>query len=639
MKIHHVFKNTARYVSSLLLALVITLSPAAATASELNVAVDGSLAESTSEQQAATENTSEIATPNPEETDEPALTGEETAIAESNAVAPQEESGQSIESIITTEPAKADAGESDSTSDSTKETVKPIESLDGDEDSSSSDTDLTVDQDTNISSLSGSVAVSDTKKVGDVSTSQATASSNTLNIIQSDTNISEEGNLVTFTKDIQGDVTGDILIDPGAIPSDGKDERTRLDVNTTTSQTLNNDVTVRAATGDISVESARKVGDTSTGNAEAVANIVNLINSAVTSGKSFFGVINILGNLDGDILLPSEYIAGLLANNSTTKAAEEQNSLTMSIGDTPGLEQQFSNNIAINNNVGLTAASGRASADNVRRIGDVTTGDASTNLTIYNLANTQVNGGNTLLVFVNVLGTWTGFIVDAPTGQTSAVLGGGDASIAAKESPVSGSINAATSTTVNNNVNVSANSGNVSLANIRNTGNISTGDASASANIINIVNSQLSLANWFGILFINVFGTWNGSFGVNTEAGDPPDPSGTNGNNQPDEPKVLVAFKAAATTPTTTSSNYPTVRYASSFYPVTSESEKEGSMVAASDDSSATLPMSSVATPSTNGTDVAEGSSFNLGWAVIILGSGAVIFGGYRFALVRRATA
>lgn len=31
----------------------------------------------------------------------------------------------------------------------------------------------------------------------------------------------------------------------------------------------------------------------------------------------------------------------------------------------------------------------------------------------------------------------------------------------------------------------------------------------------------MGLTGWFGRLFINVFGTWNGSFGVNTSAGDP----------------------------------------------------------------------------------------------------------------------
>jgi hypothetical protein len=51
-------------------------------------------------------------------------------------------------------------------------------------------------------------------------------------------------------------------------------------------------------------------------------------------------------------------------------------------------------------------------------------------------------------------------------------------------------------------------------------------------NLVNIVNSHFSLSGWLGILFINVFGTWNGSFGVDTAAGNPiPTPNPTTGSN------------------------------------------------------------------------------------------------------------
>jgi len=44
-------------------------------------------------------------------------------------------------------------------------------------------------------------------------------------------------------------------------------------------------------------------GSATTGDAAAIANIVNVINSIIGAGQSFIGTININGNLDGEILL------------------------------------------------------------------------------------------------------------------------------------------------------------------------------------------------------------------------------------------------------------------------------------------------------------------------------------------------
>jgi hypothetical protein len=45
---------------------------------------------------------------------------------------------------------------------------------------------------------------------------------------------------------------------------------------------------------------------------------------------------------------------------------------------------------------------------------------------------------------------------------------------------------------------------------------------------MNLSGSQLSLADWFGVLFINVLGTWHGSFGIDTPAGGQASPAPQN---------------------------------------------------------------------------------------------------------------
>jgi len=67
---------------------------------------------------------------------------------------------------------------------------------------------------------------------------------------------------------------------------------------------------------------------------------------------------------------------------------------------------------------------------------------------------------------------------------------------------------------ITNNVNATAQSGNATVTNNTQAGNATSGNADTAMNILNLEGSNLSLSNWFGILFINVFGIWNGSFGV-----------------------------------------------------------------------------------------------------------------------------
>ncbi len=73
-----------------------------------------------------------------------------------------------------------------------------------------------------------------------------------------------------------------------------------------------------------------------------------------------------------------------------------------------------------------------------------------------------------------------------------------------------------------------------------NGGNATSGNAETAVNFLNLDNTQFDLTGWFGILFINVFGTWIGNFGVYT----PPvtttsDPASTTQTTQTTRPKVF----------------------------------------------------------------------------------------------------
>jgi hypothetical protein len=138
---------------------------------------------------------------------------------------------------------------------------------------------------------------------------------------------------------------------------------------------------------------------------------------------------------------------------------------------------------------------------------------------IFNLSGHEIVAKDSLLVFVNVLGKWVGVIVDAPVGATAAALGSGVTTNSTTLPDLA--IVSSNNNLITNNINLSSTSGNATVAANTFAGNAVSGNATASANIANITGSQFGLTGWFGVLFINVFGNWYGSFGINTPYGNP----------------------------------------------------------------------------------------------------------------------
>jgi hypothetical protein len=357
--------------------------------------------------------------------------------------------------------------------------------------------------------------------------------SNLFNLLQSSSNILG-GNFTTFSQDIQGDVVGDILINPDAIMAGGvtnATSNTDLTVNEKGSGLIANDVTLDAQSGNASVTGNNTAGDATTGNADAVANIVNAINSYIGAGQGFLGMVNIHGNLDGDILLPPDVLEKLIASNG----------MEIELSKNTNLSADITSNQAIENDITTTASTGAANVSDNTSAGSASTGDASTKLTVLNLTGREVIGENALLVFVNVLGKWVGLIVNAP-GATAGAYANGSANISDNTNV---DINAEQNSKIVNNVDVNAASGDANVSGNTSAGSAKTGDATASANISNISNSNFNLTKWFGVLFINVFGSWNGSFGVDTAAGTLKQSLANmmGGGNQQQAVKDVKAFK------------------------------------------------------------------------------------------------
>jgi hypothetical protein len=225
--------------------------------------------------------------------------------------------------------------------------------------------------------------------------------------------------------------------------------------------------------------------------------------------------------LNGDILIAPDFIPQLLASNGGSTSTSQTAPVASTIN---------SNDLqSVVNNVSLAAQSGKAAVMDNTTAGNATSGNANTNVVIFNLTGHEIVASNSLLVFVNVLGSWVGVIVDAPAGATAAAIGNGVTSNTVI--PPSLSVVSNNSNQITNNINLNSLSGNATVAANTLAGNAVSGNATSSANIANISNSQFGLTGWFGVLFINVFGNWYGSFGVNTSAGDPVGTSSAGNSN------------------------------------------------------------------------------------------------------------
>ncbi len=351
---------------------------------------------------------------------------------------------------------------------------------------------------------SGNVTANDNTTTGNAASGNASVAANIINQVNSSSSLNNGPPVATFTQNIDGNVNGDIIIDPNQLqPSSVSLNNTNnVTLNSQTSGTINNNVNLSAQSGDVTTSRNTSVGDATSGSASAMANVVNMLNSYVSAGQSFVGTININGNLNGNILMPPAFLSGLIASGAPSTTVNLSNTNSTTINDNAMT--------SIINNINSQATSGDVTAARNTEVGNATSGNASTNVTVYNLTGHQIIGANSLLVFVNVMGTWVGVIVNAPAGSHSALLGGGITA----DNTNNYNVNATTDNSINNNINVAATSGNVRSTENTQAGNATSGNASTSVSVANIVNDNLNLTGWFGILFINVFGSWYGNFGA-----------------------------------------------------------------------------------------------------------------------------
>lgn len=267
-----------------------------------------------------------------------------------------------------------------------------------------------------------------------------------------------------------------------------------------------------------------------TGDANVSANVVTLANNNI-AGQVYYGVVNIYGDLVGDIIFPEELLSQINLGN-TGNGTESDNSVSLTQIDNDAVFQ--TNDAVINNSLILDANTGDNEVNkNTGGNSAVQTGDSYVDAQVLNIANTNLDGQNMWLVFINQAGTWIGQIIGAPVGALFA--GSDNADFTVSESGQitvtnsgngAGSTNSGSVTEINNDTLVQTNTANIdnNIKLVANTGDnsaskntsadssIKTGDANIIANIVNFVNNNITGGGNLFVTVINVFGDWTGNF-------------------------------------------------------------------------------------------------------------------------------
>ncbi len=412
---------------------------------------------------------------------------------------------------------------------------------------------------------------------------------------------------------IADDHVGDIVLDfeAGCVSNCGGDSLTAVnsgngsdstntaDVSSQTDNTTfqNNDAEVEnnmvlSADSGNNTASQNTNGDSTidTGDANVSANVLTFANNNI-SGNVVYTVVNIFGDLVGDIIMPDDYLNSgnncSTCQNSNTKAensgngADSVNNAAVAESETNNTFQ--TNDANIENNLIVDAnTSGNSASKNTGGDSEITTGDSNINAKVVNVANSNVSDGNWWLVIVNDAGRWIGKIMGAPDGATLAgsegteftvndageivAVNSGNGADSTNNSAVNQNTENTTiqSNTANivNNVNISANTGgNQTSKNTGGNSSITTGDTNVVANMVNFVNNNISGKGKLFVTVINVFGTWVGDFvspGTkkdNLAQGSTPPVADSANDSTPTQPDKIVEEDPIVTTSSGSTTN------------------------------------------------------------------------------------
>lgn len=260
---------------------------------------------------------------------------------------------------------------------------------------------------------------------------------------------------------------------------------------------ITNSVSATANTGNNSATVGNGSSIT-TGDASATANVVNVANKNLVGNNWVFAIVNVFGKWIGDLIVPGE---GLL----TVPGTDDSGQLSVTNDNQANIE----NNVASDANTGGNEINSNGNSANI------STGTATSASNVKNIINTNITKNNWFLLLINNMGSWVGEVMqgNSATGSYSPVYAydfGTDGTCANCLTSGSLDVNNRNTASITNNVSADGNTGNNEISGADGSASIKTGNASAWANVVNFVNTNIVGDNWlFGM--VNIMGTWHGN--------------------------------------------------------------------------------------------------------------------------------
>lgn len=276
---------------------------------------------------------------------------------------------------------------------------------------------------------------------------------------------------------------------------------------------LENDVDVVANSGDNQANENEDDASIKTGDATALANVVNFVNLNLVGSKFFLGVVNIFGEFLGDLILPRP--EGFMNDGS----GEDGN-------QSPVIFQN-QNLAEVDDSVEAVAETGTNAANNNGGDSFIGTGNATSQANSFVLVNTNIGLNNWFFLLVNPLGSWLGKIFgwSAPEAVEESVEDqavfqlGPDSQNGGEDGGPEDMSNDDLSQNVvqnqneahvENDIHVQASTGQNQASGNDGDAEIETGNARALANLFDFINLNIWGSRWFFGL-VNILGDWTGN--------------------------------------------------------------------------------------------------------------------------------
>ncbi|MFZ5365997.1 MAG: hypothetical protein ACOZBZ_01770 [Patescibacteria group bacterium] len=273
---------------------------------------------------------------------------------------------------------------------------------------------------------------------------------------------------------------------------------------------LENNVNVSAGTGENQANENNNAG-IETGDATALANVTNVVNTNILGSNFFFGVINIL-DADGNLILPRPERFG---STSSPQGASGQTSAVF----------ENDNQAEITDQVGALAETGANEENGNGGDNLIVTGNAIAHANSFSLVNLNIFRNNWFFLIINNLGNWQGKIFgwSAPEAVEEPSVGSqvyqlglnpesqtGENGVESENFSTPLSFQNQNQARVRNNIQTSASTGENQASQNQGNASIQTGNARSLANLFNLVNLNI-LGGRFFMGIVNILGDWSGS--------------------------------------------------------------------------------------------------------------------------------